>query len=158
MVLTIEEFSDRPFFKVTQYILRDIPPEIQVHEVVDVFNSDKVLVPGYRPISYRESYFPRGLNSYNHPMPEYLWNLYTKQSLNSDNHRRHREHWLWSVFSRLAFGDIYDQMDVLRFRPTLKLTWQGWKTRMLFDNSVAAELIFMKSFPKLILPSSSSSS
>ena len=121
----------------------------------DVFRSDKVIIPEYHMMSYRDSYIPTCHNSFREPMSEHIYENSYKKTLNSQQNKWRREKWLWRCFfkrSRRSTPNDYDYALEQRYVKGLDNEdswdqWQHWRYSLLCNRvKTATELIFLNEY------------
>jgi hypothetical protein len=87
-------------FHIDQAVIKEpLPPcEEFTIKASAVFSDARIVIPGFRPMSYHEEPVESELNAPRRPIEADYYNYLTKNLLNSGFHRACKENWLWAAF------------------------------------------------------------
>ena len=140
----------------------------QVDELC-VFSDPHVIVDGLKPIPYIEQPISSKANSYNHPIDLFEYNRGLKLFLNSSLHKSYKKDWLWDSFVQVYFNGLIMKnkmiLPLLERRYLIEQEkkyiktnycdywrkWNIWVSRLISNEPVAPELIFLPSFAENVL-------
>ena len=162
MVVVLKEIFDRPdFIKVVQWLFADRFvddwPEKSVFRISteELFDSEHVVVPFFRPIPYRDEPIPTKYNNYKQPMSSVRLENHVTSMTNSYLHKKKRINWLWSIFRSRYFGLHCGEYDQYRFEEERSYVrqkrsewsvWEKWRRAMLPEGVAAGELMFQSAY------------
>jgi hypothetical protein len=183
-VILLKEALDHPdFCTATIYHLDavDVDSQLPVSEshtlpLEKIFEHEKVILSGYKPIPYCGQSINTSQNVYNSPMEESEYTYYIANYLCSERHKVTKADWLWHAFLKLQLPTIvmpfWNYMDFWNRRLKTEkeqnivknkykpywLKWAIWRNELIKDEVVPSELVFKEAYDKITSVASSSSS
>jgi len=138
-------------------------PNVEKYKVnkFNVFRDPGVIFFNHSLMEYIEEPIDSSLNSYRGAMNQKKYDFFLNNFLNTDDHKRIKEKWLWKAFNNFYFPKINfndskyyffpisnHQKIIKEKRSTEWKYWLLWKRNLIFKNAVAAELIFNQEYKK----------
>jgi len=128
----------------------------------EVYDSDFVVVPDHRLMTYHSPFIPASLNSLRQPMSQDQFVTFYNAFLRTDVHLHYKETWIWREFMKaylpfmagLLISDERDEITRLRdlmslvmnTQPQLWHKWLHWRRYMIDFKGLPGEVAFCREY------------
>ena len=131
----------------------------------EVYDSDFVVVPDHRIMSYHSPFIPASLNSLRTPMSQEQFSGLYNTFLRTDVHLHYKETWIWREFLKAylpfminLFSDDRDELTRLRDLMSLVMNtqsqlwhkWLHWRRYMIDFQGLPGEIAFCREYGRAV--------